>query len=272
MTADESITVLVTSSVVPSHPSTEIVEECLASIRVHLPTADVLLLCDGVRDEQQDRRDDYDTYLARVLWKANHQWANVLPVLAPEWLHQAALVRLALPLVRTPLVLFMEADCALTPDCPIDFDGCARAILSGEVNLIRYHYESHVLEDHAHLSLDRDPILVEGVPLIRTAQFSARPHLASTAFYSDLIATAFEPDCRTFVEDVTYGMVVEAWRRYGVPGWARWRLAIYHPDGNIKRSTTCDGREGGEKYDDQLVFSYPGGRVPAGAPTPMDRR
>ena len=56
------ITVVIPTSVLPSHPSTKIIDETIENVRVHLPNCDILLQIDGLRDEQLDRKADYDKY------------------------------------------------------------------------------------------------------------------------------------------------------------------------------------------------------------------
>ncbi len=88
--------------------------------------------------------------------------------------------------------------------------------------------------------------------MMRTAQWSQRPHLASTAFYRDMIDRYFNPQSRTMIEDVMHGIVHEAYQREGEMGWNLWRLWIYTPETDslgIKRSYHLDGRGADPKYD-----------------------
>lgn len=258
-------TVIVTTSPIPSHPDTAIIEETVESVRWHLPDAEVLIAVDGVRAEQEHLRPAYDEYLRRLL-RLCRRWGNALPIVADEHVHQANGIRAALELVTTPTVLLAEHDTPLVTDCgPIPFDGMAAAIEDGFVNSVRLLHEAGILAAHEHLMVDPEPTTIAGVPMRRTMQYSQRPHLASTAWYRQLIATYFAPECRTFIEDSMHGVVDHAWRTEGAMGWNLWRLAIYEPPGNAKRSLHSDGRAGGEKYDDRLVFAY-GGPTPAGAP------
>lgn len=273
----DQITVIVTTSPAPLHPSTEHIEETIASIRAQLPDSEIIVVADGVRPEQEDRRADYDEYLARLTWLCNLQWSNVLPILQSEWGHQANAMRAGLAEVRTPLVLFVEHD---TPLCgEIDWAGCASAIRSGSVNVIRFHHEAQVLDVHQYLMLDAEPwyagesrriqragvTITDGVPLLRTVQWSQRPHLAPTLWYQDVLTRYFAPESRTFVEDVLYGVVENAWNAHGMAGWERWRLALYAPPLPLKRSEHLDSR--GDEPKHPTTFAYPG-PAPAGAPRP----
>jgi hypothetical protein len=49
-------------------------------------------------------------------------------------------------------------------------------------------------------------------------------------------------DARTYVEDWIYGPIANA-------QWPEYKLGIYTPEGNIKRSYHLDGRAGTEKRE-----------------------
>lgn len=248
-TVDEDITVIIPTSPVPSHPSTAVLEETVGTVRGHLPGARIVLSFDGVRAEQEDRRADYDEY-TRLALRLCRAWGNVLPIVADEHLHQAGATAAALARVTTPLVLFVEHDTPLTPDCPVEWDGIAAAILAGDVNLVRLHHEAHVLDEHRHLMIGPGPVEMHGVRLWPTAQFSARPHLASTAYYRSMLARWFPAGARTMIEDRMYGVVETAWREDRHTGWALHRIATYCPPGdNIKRSYHLDARGDAPKYE-----------------------
>lgn len=242
------ITVLVPTSPIPSHPSTAIIEETLDSLEVAgLSGCETIVMADGVRPEQEHRRDDYEEFLRALLWDANHGRRNVLPLLFDAHHHQAAMTRVALAHVRTPLVAFVEHDTPLVGEIP--WRAMASAILSGsaEVDVIRLHHEAQVLAEHEYLMVDPRPFVVDGVPLRRTSQWSQRPQLASATWYRSMLDEHFAPDARTMIEDRIYGPVATPWveRRQ----WGRiCKLWLYSPDGDLKRSTHLDGRAGEDKY------------------------
>lgn len=269
---DEQITVIVPTSPAALHPSTEHIEETIASIRERLPLAEVIIVADGVRPEQEDRHADYDEYLRRLLWLCAHEWENVLPVLMPEWGHQANCTRAALNEVRTALVLFVEHDTPLFGETP-PWAELTRTIHLGVANVIRLHHEGTINPEHRHLMLDPTPTTTPlgasiGVPLIRTVQWSQRPHLAPTWFYRDLIDRYFAPESRTMIEDALHGVVQNDWNVHGSPGWERWRLWLYAPDGDMRRSGHLDSRAGAPKYE--MTYAYTG-PTPEGAPRPGRR-
>lgn len=275
MIPDEAITVLLLTSPLPSHPSTAILDETLASVRHWLPTADVLLLCDGVRPEQEDRREAYTEAIRRHLHDCALNWERVTPLLFAEHRHQSGMLRSALAQIRTPLTMFVEGDCPVVTDELVEWDGICECILSGDLHLVRLHHEAHLhLAEHGHLYLEHEPVEMHGVPMVRTAQFSARPFVASTAWLRETVARYFAEDARTMIEDVLHGVADYAWRTEGFMGWAAsWRMAVYHPlGGNIKRSWTLDGRGPDiPKYEESWVFAYDG-PTPPGAPRATSER
>lgn len=259
-----NITVVVPVSPILSHPDTTIIDETIQSIRFHHPDAEILITFDGVRPEQKHRTDDYEEHIQRVLWKADHNplWRPVCPFIFEEHRHQSGMLKAVIDEIRTPLMLYVEADCPLVTDEPIDWYAICDLIKSGESNLVRLHHEAHVLSEHYHMVhgfLGIDPGEYIGdrphAPYMRTSQWSQRPHIASTAYYRRILEAHFSPDSRCFIEDRMHGVVDNAYRRDGIQGWNQHRLHIYHPDGgNIKRSYTTDGRAGEPKYDATQVW------------------
>lgn len=256
--APPAITALVVTSPVESHPDLSIITETIESVRAQLGDAEIIVACDGVRPEQEHLREPYEEYLRALTWACAHRWHNVVAVIRDEWGHQANVTRAALDHVRTPLVCFLEHDTPLVG--AVDWAACARKVASGEANVVRFYHEATIHPDHRHLVL--------GEPrdgFARTVQWSQRPHLARTDWYRAILARYFAADGRTMIEDVLHGIVASAWLDSGEPGWWDWRIFIYHPDGEIKRSTHLDARGSAPKYD--MRFRYPGD-APPGAPRP----
>ena len=84
----------------------------------------------------------------------------------------------------------------------------------------------------------------QGVPLRRTFQWSQRPHLAPTGYYRRILGE-FPAAPNTMIEDRMHSVCQ-------VEPYDHNRLAIYHPDGDIKRSYHLDGRGSEPKFD--MVF------------------
>lgn len=247
------ITVMIPVSPIKSHPDIKILEETYNSIRKHLPRARVILTFDGVRKESEHRRDDYEEFIRRILFKCYSEWENVLPLIFDEHTHQVGMAREALKHVNTPMILYAEQDTPLTTDMEIDWLTLQRDIMRGHTNMVRFHFESHIPKDHDHMMRGMDNRTL--FPLMMTVQWSQRPHLASTAFYRRILDNYFTEDAKSFIEDKMHGVLYEAYLRDGVLGWEQFKVHIYHPyGGNIKRSYHTDGRDGEEKFDDSQVF------------------
>lgn len=238
---DKDITAIVVTSVLPSHPSTAIVDETIASIRHHLPNVEILLQIDGLREEQKDREADYTEYKKRILWKCLHEYTNVTPIVFEGHHHQTLMMKATMEYINTPLLLYVEGDAPFVTDHSIDFEKSKDMIFEGQANTIRYHFEGVIPKEHDNLMLG----VKDG--FMKTVQWSQRPHLSSVLYYKDVVLPNAEDG--SFIEDRFHGIVQEDYHRYGNIGWAKHRLWIYHPSKkNIKRTYHTDGRAGGRKY------------------------
>ena len=245
---DKKITVVVPTSVLPSHPDTKIIDETLESINVHLPNCEIILQIDGLRQEQLDRKEDYDKYKTEMLWRCLHKYKNVVPFVFDELHHQSGMLRKTIDEIKTPLLLYIEGDAPLTPDRKIDWQKCVDFIEGGQANTIRYHFEEVIPKEHDNLMLGSPK---DGFQ--KTIQWSQRPHLSSVLYYKEVILPTL-PEAN-FVEDTFHGVVMNDYYNHGNIGWNKHRLWIYYPkNGKIKRSYTTDGREGGRKFtsDDDI--------------------
>lgn len=248
------VTVIIPSSPIVFHPDTAIIEETIASIRSHLPDCEIIITLDGVRPEQEPYRERYEEYKRRLLWLCHHKWLNILPIIFDTHMHQASMARKALHAVKTPVILYVEHDTPLTPDNLIGWQGIVDTILRGDAHVVRLHHEALILPEHEHLMFDKTPVTnVNGVLMRRTMQWSQRPHVASTAFYRQMLDNYFNPASRTMIEDVMHGVVLEACQRDGLMGWLMFRLWIYTPEGHIQRSYHLDGRGADPKFDMQII-------------------
>ena len=242
--ASDLITIVVTMSPIPSHPSIDIIAETLASLGDSgLGGCDVLVLIDGVRGEQTHRMDDYDAAIAHLLdrCRSEPEWSRVVPIISSEHMHQAMMTKVALDHVRTPLIAFIEHDCPVIGSVP--WDTMAEVILGGDLNVIRLHHEASVLDEHLYLMIGEHPSEIGGLACWETMQWSQRPHLASTAYYRHILAAYFTDGEATMIEERMHSVLQ-------CEPWGAHRVAIYHPDGIIKRSTTLDGRGDDPKWVD----------------------
>lgn len=268
---DDQITVLIPTCPIDSHPDTAMIEAVVASVREQLPRAEIIVVCDGIRPSMESKAADYEEFLLRLA-RLCLGWHNVVPIILPEWGHQANGTRAALELVTTPLILFVEHDTPVVGE--IDWPGLCYIVDRGIVNMIRLHHETEIGDYHRHMMLDDHERIVgrtdsqPGVPIMRTFQWSQRPHLATTKFYRERVMPYFGRDSRTYIEWIMHGACQHGLERGVEATWDRWRIAIYHPSGgNIQRSTHLDGRAGGSI--DAAVWAYDG-TPPPGAPPPSN--
>lgn len=243
------ITVVTPVSPIKSHPDTTILEETITSVRALLPSAEIFLTFDGIRDEQTSRKADYDEFIHRTLWLADHVWGNVVPFLFDEHEHQSGMMRHIIDKIDTSLLLYVEQDTPIVTDEPIDMPAIEQMILDGESNLVRLYHEGVMPAEHMHLMHGRSNQFIE------TSQWSQRPHVASTAYYRRILNSHFTAGSKCFIEDRMYGILEDAERIDGYQGWVQHRIHIYDPgNGNMKRSYHTDGRAGESKFDDTQVY------------------
>ena len=123
------------------------------------------------------------------------------------------------------------------PHGEIDFDGIVSALLTTDtVDLIRLNIWHSILAEHRHLYPEQRKVHeIAGVPLIKTIDWSQRPHFARTQWYRDLLAKYVEPGTRIWIEHVMYGEVIKS-------GWEKFKLMVYAPEGDMTRSGHTDGR------------------------------
>jgi hypothetical protein len=236
----KDITAIIPIAPMPSHPSTEVLDQTIASIRERLPDSEIILMFDAPSPTTEELRPGYMQYLEAMLWKAEHDLDNVTPIVFDTHHHQSLMLKHAMHFVRTPMILWAEQDTPLHNEIP--FDELAEVVTTGYANLIRFHHEASVHPEHQYLMLDREPIDILGQPFIRTRQWSGRPHLASTKFYNDIIAK-YWTDKPEFIEHRMYGVVVDG-------DYDEFRLHLYAPQETQVRSIHLDGRRRGAKdYD-----------------------
>lgn len=236
------VTAVVTSSPVPSNPDTEMIMEILHSLPDDI---EVIVALDGIRPEQEHLREAYDEFRYRIAMWCEHDAVAAIPAVAQGWKHQVGLTRLALQIVDTPVVLFMEHDTPLNRSDEIDWENCIEVVAENHLDVLRFHHEGRILEVHQHLMIDHGTKEMLGVPLRRTFQWSQRPSLYNTDYLRRILEENFSPKAKCFIEDKMHSVAQTM---------SGHRLAIYHPEGDIRRSGHLDGRAGGEKFSDTQVF------------------
>jgi len=245
---NSGLTAIIPTSPGYTNPSTAMIEETIATIRHHHPDIEIIITFDGVRKEQETRRPNYEEYIRKMLWKCNHVYKNIVPIVFEDHTHQVGMMREAMKYVRTDKILYMEHDAPLTPDLPIEWGGIFKMIDSRLADVMRFHFESFIPQPHEYLMIDKTPVENYGVKAVRTWQWSQRPHVASSEFYNRILRDHFTAEAKTFIEDKMYSVLTTSFARQQIHGWNMFKVWLYHPDGNIKRSYHTDGRGSEEKY------------------------
>jgi hypothetical protein len=201
------VTVLIPTSPIPAHPSTEIILKVIESIRWHLPASlvDIYILCDGVRPEVEHRREQYQEYLDRLRTFCADTSRHVFQVLFDTPTQQAGMVKRILPTIKTQNIFFCEHDATIDAK-PIPWDTFYWMLVNGEANTIRlYWHQEDIHEEHLYLMRGR-----EG-DFVKTVQWSSWPLITRTRFLRALMEKYFPDgdDC-VMTETRLYSPVVES--------------------------------------------------------------
>lgn len=239
----DPVTIFIPTSPIPSNPDTDIIWKTLTSVRAQLPDAAIWVLADGVRPEMEEVRPRYTEYLRRLELLLQDFTVKPRIFRALGFWHQVRMLRHAMEFVRTPLVGMVEHDCPLTNDY-IPWPKIFHVLERGDVEFIRFLPEPQIHAEHAHLM--QGMIYPLDLPLMKTIQFSARPHIATLTFYQRMLGT-FTPSACCFLEDKFHSVV------QGM-SWESWKNTIYNPEGNAQRSLHLDGRAGEKKFDERQTF------------------
>jgi hypothetical protein len=231
----DTLTALISCSPIKSHPSTEIIEECIESIKARTD-ARIIVMADGVREEQEDYRRRYEEFLTRLQKKyPDLEIANM-----DSHKHQARTTSIVLQIVKTPVILFIEHDMALKGEIPLE-EMCGM-ITKGEADIVRLLYEDNDLINYTHLMIEKVG------DYTKTKQWSQRPHFASTTYYKRILSSNFSPNSKTFIEDRMHGVIESE------DNWNNNKLWTYTPELPVQRFTYRDGREDDPKFESLLIF------------------
>lgn len=240
------VTVLISTSPILSHPSTLILARTVASVRQRLPDVRIIVLCDGVHSSLERYRPAYEAYERRLVDFAE-MWGNVDVVTSPAFVHQSGTLKLGMPLVDTPLVMFVEHDLMLVGDVP--FDIVSKILLDGDVDVVRLYINTELESYHAHMFLDHAAIDIGGLPVLRTWQWSQNPHVARTDYYQREVVDRVD-DRPRYVEEIMSGVLSGLWSRYGDACWNMHKVVVFYPPGDTRRVLHLDGREGDAPVND----------------------
>ena len=236
------VTIVIPTSVSPVHPSTELIDEVIRSVRQYFPENEIILQIDGLRKEQNHRKEQYDEYKSRVLWKCLHEYNNVLPVVFDKHSHQSTMMEKTIDLINTPVMFYIEGDIALQDNLDIDWQQIFDMLDSDAAYTVRFYSFNKFIEPaHMHLMLEQ-----EG-NFIKSFQWSQQPHLSQVKYYRDVVLPNTVPNL--FIEDKFYGKVFADCHET-LERWDEHRLWLYNPQDkdDVRVVNNLDGRKGLKKF------------------------
>lgn len=239
----KDVTIIIPTSVSPVHPSTEIIDEVINNIRIYFPENEIILQVDGLRDEQSHRKEQYDEYKNRILWKSLHEWKNVLPIIFQEHSHQSTMMQRTIKLIRTPLLFYIEGDVALKKDLDINWQEIMDMFEWDKANTVRFYpFNKTIKPAHMYLMLKQDG------DFLQSFQWSQQPHFSRVSYYRDIVLPNTAPNL--FIEDKFYGKVFVDCHQNLEEGWEIHKLWLYNPlnKNDIRISNHLDGRRGLKKF------------------------
>jgi hypothetical protein len=236
------VTIVIPTSVSPVHPSTEIIDEVIRSVRQYFPENEIILQIDGLRKEQSHRKEQYDEYKNRLLWKSLHEWQNVLPIVFEKHSHQSNMMRETIDLINTPVMFYVEGDIALQDNLDINWQEIMDMLDLQKAYTVRFYSFNKFIEPaHMHLMLEQDG------EFIQSFQWSQQPHLSYVSYYRDVVLPNTEP--YLFIEDKFYGKLFSDCHET-LERWNEHRLWLYNPQtkDDIRIVNNLDGRKGLRKF------------------------
>lgn len=231
MITGKNITTFIPTSPISIHPFTEMIEEVVDSIQLNLPDTEIIIMADGIRDEVSFRKEQYEEYLERLKEKVK-LWGARLE-LFPTPTQQTGMLNSLIEDISRPILMFVEHDCPLRIDIPINWYAIISALLWEEVNLVRFYWQKEIHPEHLYLTGEK--INLFGETFLKTQQYSGWPHLASVKFYKQLLRDYYEGG-NHMLESLFYGPFI-------YKTWEEMKMVIYHPENKtIQGFTHLNGR------------------------------
>ncbi len=179
----DKVTAVITTSPIPSHPSTYFIDQAYDSVRWHLPDIPVLILLDGVHQDYRIWEPSYSAYKQALRSK---NWDNVRFQEFSTYTHQAGMARHAFQngLIQTPLVLWVEHDFRLLP-ISIEWESVVQTLLfDREADSIRFSTDDGGVNPSYINHDDRGEFVSKsGLRLLKTVEYMTYPNIARRECY-----------------------------------------------------------------------------------------
>lgn len=235
---DDLLTITIPTSPIPSHPSTALVEECIGSLRVYFPQAEIILMCDGVRAQIYHRLDQYREYLKNLSKLCGEgKLGNTEMRIFSDPSQQAIMTRNTIQNnVHTPLMMFVEHDAMLRTDPKINFQAIFDLLLSSQANIVRFYAWDDIWHEHEYLM--RGEMNFEGSRFVKTVQYSQWPLVSRTDYHRAILDKYFVQGQRAMIETVMYGPVAASkWEDHKIVIYLDGVRVITHKDGRTDQTT-----------------------------------
>lgn len=241
------VTVLMSTSPIPAHPSTEFIDAALEHVRFWFPDAPIVIMADGIWEGVAHRTEQYKEYLVRLRQKYHNKNNIVVKEFA---LHagQAAMTAVIINNVLTKYILFNEHDVVIDTDKPIDWDLIISMMDTDRANVVRLSgFVEGIHPEHMHLTVG-SPEDYDDVMLWRTIQWSQWPHIAKTSWYKRLLMWYTKANEPQMIEEVMQSVLQSKLR------WDASKTWVYAPKGNAVRIHHLDARFYDEKHKDPCFW------------------
>lgn len=233
----KKLTVLISTSPVPSHPNTEMLDRVIESVRQHLGLPfELMIVCDGPHRESVKKA--YGEYKARLRKKYT---AKIIA--SDEQIGRAMGLRRAIPLVKTPFLLVHAHDFMLTRK--VDGPAVLQALETHEdVKFIRLNQRENACVGWDFRLEERPDSMI---PLVKAGCWTDDPSVALTKTWKTLILPLMRS--REHLEFCIMHRPGWGWKRHarlGLQGfYDHFGVCLY---GGLGDEATCEHLDGRRAY------------------------
>lgn len=191
-------TILISTSPIPSHPDTAMIDEVVASARFHLPESPIVIMADGIWSKLAHRREQYEEYLRRL----KNRYPNTTLTSFSSHSSQAKMTRTVLDanIVKTRYIMFNEHDIPLRTDIKIHWNDIFEVLQAGRADIIRLcGFGEGIHPEHMYLTYGK--VVYNQSSFWQTHQWSQWPHLSTKETYKQILGRYFDYDEVQMIEE-----------------------------------------------------------------------
>jgi len=236
----ELITVITSTSPIPSIPSTQHIYQAQASL-FRIPALQLckkIIVFDGIPEHKKHLTSLYTEYQQNILHltQTDPYFSNTQLVFCPTWGHLSGTVEEALKHVTTPYVFIHQHDLVIKKDFDLNR---AVATLVANPNIKYIHFSSSSNRDLSwNGRVDNVVLGRHFVPLSRSFGWSDRTHIASVYYYKKFVL----PLCdHCFMEDKVHYSLKRSVEKYGEKAHSTFGSYLY---GNLSDGCYIEHTDG----------------------------